>query len=407
MTMIERRKDFRPETGEAPFHLNEIFFSRTDERGIIRSGNDIFKRVAHYEWSEIIGHPHNIVRHPDMPKGIFWLIWDALKKGNPISGYVKNRAKDGLHYWVFAAMLPFGNGYLSARIKPSCGKLELIEKLYSEVLQTEQNTSITPQDSATLLLEKLAEHGYASYKQFMAQSLVEEMISRDKKLEHPSDRAIHNFQQMHQLSGALLQQTQQLISQFEAMRTVPHNLRVIASRLEPTGGPVSTLSQNYGIMSREMSQWFETHVLGENSNFSTIRGAVESAMTMSGMAKLLKECAEQLHKERRSMGENVSITNERRYMDEIAARYVQKCDTCFHEVKHEADRITKACAIMNRHVLGLSTTRVMCKIESARRPDAGDALDDIISQLMTFQNRIKHQLDSIATLGEDISQLRV
>ncbi len=403
--MIERRQEFRPETGESPFELNEVFFSRTDDRGIIKSGNYVFRRVAHYEWSELLDHPHKIVRHPDMPKGVFWMVWNELKQGNPIGGYVKNLAKDGLHYWVFATMLPFADGFLSARIKPSCGTLEVIEDLYAEMREREQNEDITPQESAEYLQQRLFEMGYATYQQFTANALAEELQSRDKKLGRPLDRKIHNFLRMYSLATELTEQTQQLILQFEAMRTIPHNLRVIASRLEPTGGPVSTLSQNYGTMSREMSQWFETHVLGENSNFSTIRGSVEAAMAMSGMARILKECADQLKIERRTLGEEVSIADERVHMNKIVANYDQKCQNCFREVLYETDRITKACTVMNRHILGLSTTRVMCKIESARLPDAGDALNDIIMQLMTFQDRIKTQLEAISRLGEEIQQL--
>lgn len=407
MSIIERRQEFRPDSGEAPFHLNEIFFSRTDDRGVIRSANYLFKRVAHYEWSELLGHPHKIVRHPDMPRGVFWILWNEIKQGNPVGGYVKNLSKDGLHYWVFAAMLPFADGYLSARIKPSCGTLEKVEKLYAEVRAREQELNTTPKESAQFLLKRLEEMGYSSYQHFASVAQADELLSRDKKLKFPLDRRTHNFLRMHSLANELSQQTQQLIEQFEAMRTIPHNLRVIASRLEPTGGPVSTLSQNYGIMSREMSQWFETHVLGENSNFSTIKGSVQSALTMSGMARILLESAAQLQQEQRSLGENVSIEDERQLMDQVVARYNQKCTDCFSDVMHETDRITKACTVMNRHILGLSTTRVMCKIESARLPNAGDALNDIIMQLMTFQERIQKQLDTISRQGEEIKQLQV
>lgn len=406
MSFVERRKEFRPETGEAPFHLNETFFSRTDKRGVIQAANYIFKRVAHYDWAELLEQPHSVVRHPDMPRGVFRTIWKELEQGRPVGGYVKNLSKDGLHYWVFAVMLPFADGYLSGRIKPSCGRLQAIEALYAELRNLEITTKITPKESAQLLTERLQEMGYESYQQFMSQSLADELLSRDKELDRPKDRRTHNFRQMHHLAEKLTEQTQLLIQQFDAMRTIPHNLRVIASRLEPTGGPVSTLSQNYGTMSREMSQWFETHVLGEQSNFSTIKGSVQSAMSMSGMSRILNECADQLQAERRHLGGEVSLEDERRQMTKLVAEYDQRCASCFLDVLHETDRIAKACGVMNRHILGLSTTRVMCKIESARRPDAGDALNDIITQLMSFQNQIKDQLERIARLAADIQQLQ-
>ena len=102
----ERREEPRPTKGEAPFGLGEVFFSRTDQRGVIKTGNYVFKRVSNYEWEELIGAPHKIIRHPDMPKAVFWLLWDAIAKGKPVGAYVKNRAKDGLHYWVYACVVP-------------------------------------------------------------------------------------------------------------------------------------------------------------------------------------------------------------------------------------------------------------------------------------------------------------
>lgn len=81
MTFNDRRLNTRPAQGEAPFGLHEVFISRTDERGVIKAANYVFKRVTHYEWEELLGAPHKIIRHPDMPKGVFQLFWDTLKRG--------------------------------------------------------------------------------------------------------------------------------------------------------------------------------------------------------------------------------------------------------------------------------------------------------------------------------------
>ncbi len=405
MSFVDCRANIRPETGEAPFHLDEIFFSRTDDRGIILSGNFVFQRVAHYEWDKLIGKPHSVIRHPDMPRGVFWKIWSELKSGNSIGGYVKNLSKDGLYYWVYAVMVPFGDGYLSARIKPTSETFEKVETLYAELRHEETENGLEPEDSAKLLREKIKALGFDGYEHFASFALSEELLSRAAKLNTPPDREITDFRNMIDLAEELTQQTGLLTNQFEAMRTIPHNLRVIASRLEPTGGPVSTLSQNYGTMSREMSQWFATHVLGESSNFSTIKGSVQKALTLAGMARILGETVEKMRDERRSLG-GVVHNDERQLLQQIETSYRKKCTNCYNEVIHEADRITKACEVMNRHILGLSTTRVMCKIESARLPDAGDALNDIITQLMTFQERIKSQLDRIGRLSDEIQQLR-
>lgn len=79
---------------------NRYIVSKTDALGIIEYGNDYFVEVAGYKESEMIGQPHNIIRHPDMPKILFKLMWDRIAKNENIFAVVKNRAKDGRAYWV-------------------------------------------------------------------------------------------------------------------------------------------------------------------------------------------------------------------------------------------------------------------------------------------------------------------
>jgi len=74
--------------------------SKTDAKGVITYGNDYFVEVAGYSEAEMIGQPHNIIRHPDMPKIVFKLMWDRIKQGKNIMAVVKNLAKDGRYYWV-------------------------------------------------------------------------------------------------------------------------------------------------------------------------------------------------------------------------------------------------------------------------------------------------------------------
>ena len=404
MSFVDRRLPKRPATGEAPFGLDETFFSRTDDRGVIKSGNYVFYRVAGYEWTEMLGAPHKLIRHPDMPKGVFWLLWDTLKKGRSMGAYVKNRAKDGLHYWVYAVVVPCEGGYLSARIKPSSPLRDQVEAEYAALLRAERDEGLSPEQSANRLRERLQALGFEKYHHFAAHALSTELGARYKGLARTPDPRVNELQQMVENADDLATQTQGLIREFEAMRTIPHNLRVIASRLEPTGGPVTTLSQNYGAMSREMSDWFSHHVLGQDSNFATIKGSVNHSLFLECMARVLQECDGQLNSERRALG-GVDIDAERKILSKMVREYAEKSRRGLHDVRDEADRILKACDIMHRHVLGLSSTRVMCKIESARLPVAGEALTDIIGQLGVFQERITAQLDRIAALSNSIRGL--
>ncbi|WP_281707801.1 PAS domain-containing protein [Phaeobacter italicus] len=404
MSFVDRRIESRPSRGEAPFALNEVFFSRTDSRGVIVTGNYVFRRVAHYEWDELLGAPHKIIRHQDMPKGVFQVFWDTIKSGKTIGAYVKNKSKDGLYYWVYAVVVPCGDGYLSARIKPTSAVFDTVRKVYADLLSAEQNEALSPQESAERLTQMIQDLGFDDYTQFSTHALSEELLSRDIGLKNEPDRKIAGLRKMQENAKTLVKETEGLIRDFDAMHTIPHNLRVIASRIEPAGGPVTVLSQNYGSMSRAMSDWFEAHVMGKDSNFAVIEAAVNNSLFVDCMARILKECDIQLQKERRGLGE-IDMESERQVLADLVKQQLDGARKGLDQVDREAMRITNACQVMHRHFLGLSSTRVLCKIESARLPESGDTLADIIDQLGVFQERISHRLEKIAKLSTEIRAL--
>lgn len=119
--------------------LDEFAFlvSETDERGIITFANDDFCRIAEYSLEELIGKPHNMVRHQDMPKAAFKSLWETVQRGEIWTGFVKNATKSGGYYWVYATVYPFigcggQKGYLSCRRKPTRAEIEEHEILYRE-----------------------------------------------------------------------------------------------------------------------------------------------------------------------------------------------------------------------------------------------------------------------------------
>ncbi|EDZ45829.1 hypothetical protein RBY4I_1040 [Rhodobacterales bacterium Y4I] len=405
MTSIDRRNDMRPANGEAPFALNEIFFSRTDSRGVIQTGNEIFRRVSGFDWDTLLGAPHKIIRHPDMPRGVFQLFWEIIQNGDFIGAYVKNRAKDGLHYWVFAVVVPCETGYLSVRIKPSSSLFDTVKQGYAALLRAEQTEKLTPEESRARLLDWLSGLGFESYRAFAAHALSEELQSRDAGLGSVPDKTTLGLREKLRNAAVLVDETNGLIDDFSAMRTIPHNLRVIASRIEPAGGPVTVLSQNYGSMSREMSNWFSAHVMGEDSNFTKIKELVNRSLFVEGMARILIECDDQLQRERRDLG-GIDLSAEQAILSRLTKAQVDSARLELKEVDREAERITRACETMRRQFLGLSSTRVLCKIESARLPRDGATLSDIIDQLGTFQERISRRLDKITHLCASIREMK-
>lgn len=142
---------------------DEFIVSKTDPKGIITYTNRVFMHIAGYSESELLGKQHNIVRHPDMPRGVFRFLWQTLSSGEEFFGYVKNMCKSGAYYWVFANVTPDydarGNiiGYYSVRRKPSALAISTLTPIYREMLELEKRLGPRegPDASIKLLQEKL------------------------------------------------------------------------------------------------------------------------------------------------------------------------------------------------------------------------------------------------------------
>ncbi len=121
----------------------EIIVTKTDTKGRITYANDTFLRIAGFDEAEVLGKAHSIIRHPDMPKAVFKLLWDTITTGKEIFAYVVNRSKNGDHYWVFAHVTPTfdaaGNiiGYHSNRRCPDRAAIDTITPIYKALLDTE------------------------------------------------------------------------------------------------------------------------------------------------------------------------------------------------------------------------------------------------------------------------------
>lgn len=140
-------RDVKPSGVERYFDEDEIIVSKTDSHGLITYVNDVFIRVSGYRESELIGSPHSMIRHPDMPRAIFKLLWDTVQKREEIFAYVFNMCQNGDHYWVLAHVTPtFGStgeivGYHSNRRVPSRAAVAQMKPLYDRLLGEERKHS--------------------------------------------------------------------------------------------------------------------------------------------------------------------------------------------------------------------------------------------------------------------------
>ena len=156
---------------EITFSEDMFIVSKTDIKGNITYGNETFIEISGYSEEELIGAPHNILRHKDMPKVVFKLLWDKIQAGEEIFAYVKNKAKSGKFYWVHAYVTPTFStknnkiiGYHSVRRSPNEEAIKVIAPVYAKMLQAEKRGGM--EASAKILNDTLQSLG-VTYEQFI------------------------------------------------------------------------------------------------------------------------------------------------------------------------------------------------------------------------------------------------
>jgi len=129
---------------ERTMREDDFIVSKTDPRGIVTYCNPIFIEFSGYTEEELLGSQHNIIRHPDMPRAAFELVWNTIKTGQEFFGYVKNMSKDGSFYWVFTHITPDFDprgeivGYYSVRRCPKRSAIEKIVPVYRQMVEAER-----------------------------------------------------------------------------------------------------------------------------------------------------------------------------------------------------------------------------------------------------------------------------
>jgi aerotaxis receptor len=154
---------------------DNFIVSKTDPKGKITYCNRIFMDIAGYSEQELLNKPHNIIRHPDMPRSVFRLLWQTLQQGKEFFGIVKNRTKQGNFYWTFAHVTPSYDvdntllGYYSVRRRPSPESVQTMSSLYSRMLQEEQRHDSAKQsmDAAQQILEDDIRQSGKKYDEFI------------------------------------------------------------------------------------------------------------------------------------------------------------------------------------------------------------------------------------------------
>ena len=393
----DRRKATDP--GPAKFGVDELFFSRTDQHGVIQAGNSIFQRISEYSWDELHGAPHRIIRHPDMPKAVFWVLWDRLKRGLPVGAYVKNRTKSGKYYWVYAFITPIEGGYLSVRQRPCSEFFDQIDETYRTLRATEDAEGSDPIRSAGRLLGAIADLGFRDYDAFMASTAVAELAARQQRLATPKrNQTETHFGIVIENAVATLFQAQEVTIFMRQLRCFPINLSVQARRL-PTGGDIfKVISSDYDRICRQIERrttdFLETSV--------SLADRICKSVFILSAALVQQEMARAFELE--SGGDSKpSFATEIDWLGKQSESYLAKARSDMTETSVKARQFSDLCTDLNKLATSLDFARNLGTIEAFRLDRNGKNLQNMMTEAANHQFKISEHLTALQNLNTTVA----
>ncbi|UXR65564.1 PAS domain-containing protein [Bdellovibrio bacteriovorus] len=412
---------------EADFALHELFFSKTDFKGLIQTGNKVFLRVSEYHEDEILRRPHNIIRHPDMPRCVFKLFWSFLKSNRPICAYVKNQSKSGRFYWVFAMAFPMGDGYLSIRLKPSTALMCEIQTVYADILKKEHEGA-SMDDATAELLKVLQEKGFSSYEDFMNEALLAEMKSRDGLLTLTQENLLptstsasgllegllmasractETARNAFRVADQLSERTHTLKAKSQAIdeicrevQMVTTNLTISAAKLGEVGKPLGVVSNNL----EKLAQDILSNSLEFEKTFTSFHQATAGMYLAIGISRFQIEMMnhlieETLHRENANSTidekqEQLLVQNCDLLKQLISANFTIALATA-KELTTKNKSLIRSISMLSKVTAGMDVICVVGKIEMSRVKELSSSLDALLGDMEDLTESFKKILRAI------------
>lgn len=401
---------------ERDFDVEELFFSTTDKKGIITACNEVFLRVGGYPADELIGRPHNIIRHPHMPRCVFKLLWDYLLRGKTIGAYVKNLAKSGEYYWVFALASPIDEGFLSIRLKPTSKVFSQIPALYAKILQEEEGYGNDwkegMREGTEVLLGALNTLGFAGYDDFMSLALKEEMRSRDRLIKTSLGSSNNQdaiakvrttfatIDSLDSLKVNLIDKEQFLQKAVETLSLISINSSVTAARFGDEGRTLGVISSEISRISTAIRH----EIVSFRQHLGTLCQALNDASLHASFARLQAEMStvfvqesqtskvsleEQIQRFGKPFEQLVALLQGR--ADMLAAQTLESVASLNSSLYHFG-AIVELMAVIVRT---LRFAYVTGKTEASRLPD-GAGFISLLNELNSFTDKTQEKLDELS-----------
>lgn len=393
-----------PTALENSFDFTELFFSTTDLRGVIQSGNDVFVRVSKYRREQLIGAPHSVIRHPDMPRAVFKLLWDTIQAGQPIMAYVKNMAADGSYYWVQAFVFPLEGAYLSIRIKPSSPLLAAAQELYPAALEVEKEGGM--EASVPFLLEKLKEAGFPTYTDFMVKSALAELVviqdhlqknrenleDRIQRIADISDHAAGDLKSCARHIGKFQEANQVFIEVMDKLNEAFMTLKYIALNMTVSSAKFGEKVASLGVVAKEfsrLSEEIQAHLTGLTQFMQDLQEVVtQCAVRIAGlevqMLMVVFFVKESVTKMKTSDDAFADMLAQRPSFSSLFKEYALELGAAMKRLEERLQDVAQEMVDVRKLITGLEVICQVGAVESSRENEVRQTFTHYLEEMRRF-----------------------